>query len=94
MTHFHVDVWTHDSPFFKVKLVDFGPNGAFGGGDDTEHELTFDASSTPALVAKQWVSLDIPLARFTGLTRRERLSQLVFSADTQTVFIDNVYFHK
>lgn len=94
MSRLHLDVWTRDSPFLLVKLVDFGANAAYGGGDDSEHELTFNASSSPALVAGQWVSLDIPLSQFTGLTSRRNLAQLVLSADTKTVFIDNVYFHK
>jgi hypothetical protein len=94
MTHVHVDFWTHDSTYFKLKLVDFGANAVFGGGDDKEHELTFNASSSPALVTGQWVSLDIPLASFTGLTTRAHLAQVVFSASNATVFVDNVYFHR
>ena len=34
MTHFHIDVWSADFTLFAVKLVDFGADGAFGGGDD------------------------------------------------------------
>ncbi len=53
MTHFHMDIWTPDATaapaVFKIKLVDFGADGAFDGGDDTEPELTFDATTTPAL---------------------------------------------
>jgi len=94
MTHVHVDVWTHDSTYFKLKLVDFGAGGTFGGGDDKEHELTYDAGSSPALGTGQWVSLDVPLTAFTGLTTRAHLAQVVFSASTATVFVDNVYFHR
>lgn len=32
MTHFHIDVWSSDFTFFAIKLVDFGADGAFGGG--------------------------------------------------------------
>ncbi|MFY7885362.1 MAG: hypothetical protein ACOVOV_11040, partial [Dolichospermum sp.] len=39
MEKFHIDIWTPDANVFKVKLVDFGPNGVYGGGDDAEHEL-------------------------------------------------------
>lgn len=88
MTHFHLDVWTPDMTTFKVKLVDFGANGVFGGGDDVEHELTFN----PTLSG--WNSLDIPLINFTGLTTRAHMAQYVFSgAPAGTVFIDNVYFY-
>jgi len=91
MTHFHIDVWVSTS-IFRVKLVDFGANGIFGGGDDREHELTFNAGSTPALTPGAWSSLDIPLANFTNLTTRGHLAQLVLSG-AQTAFVDNVYFH-
>ena len=98
MTHFHMDIWTPDPTdepaSFRVKLVDFGADGAYGGGDDVESELAFTAASTPALASETWVSLDIPLADFTGLTTREHLAQMVLSSDPNTVYIDNVYFHK
>jgi hypothetical protein len=97
MNFFHLDVWTPDATVFKVKLVDFGPNKTFDFPthiDDSEFELTYNATSTPALVTGQWVALDIPLSSFTGLTSRAHLAQLVLSSSTATVFIDNVYFHK
>ena len=98
MTHIHLQLWTPDataSPaVFKVKLVDFGANGAFGGGDDVEHELTFTATTTPALATGSWVTLDVPLSAFTGLTTRGHLAQLIISGDLRTVFVDNVLFHR
>ena len=48
MTHLHIDLWTQDDAQFKVKLVDFGANGAFGGGDDSEHEITLSRTSVAA----------------------------------------------
>jgi hypothetical protein len=95
MTHFHVDVWTPDAAAFRIKLVDFGANGTFdgpGAGDDTEHELEY---GSPML--GEWISLDIPLADFAGLTSLNNFAQLIFSADpfgAPTLFIDNVYFHR
>jgi len=72
MTNFHMDFWTPDPTslpaVFKIKLVDFGADGGYAGGDDVEHELTFDANSTPQLISNQWVAFDIPLSEFTGLT--------------------------
>lgn len=98
MTHFHMDIWTPNSTSppaaFRVKLVDFGANGVFGGGDDVSHELTFTANTNPALATRQWVQLDIPLSAFTGLTTRRNLAQLVISGDLNTVFVDNVYFYR
>lgn len=96
MTHFHMDIWTHDPTampaIFKIKLVDFGADGAYAGGDDTEHELTFDATTTPALVSDAWISFDIPFTAFTGLTNRGHLAQMIISGDPNTVYVDNVLF--
>ena len=98
MTHFHMDMWTPDETadpaVFKIKLVDFGADGAFGGGDDVEHEITLTAASTPALASGQWLSLDIPLSEFTGLTTRGAVAQFIISGTPNTVFVDNVLFHR
>ncbi|MCB1046039.1 MAG: hypothetical protein KDC10_02460 [Calditrichaeota bacterium] len=97
MTHFHLDFWTPDDvslpAVFRIKLVDFGANGVFGGGDDTEHELTFDANSTPALASQGWVSFDIDLDDFAGMINRGHIAQLIISGSPDTVYIDNVLFH-
>ena len=90
MLYFHVDAWTPNMTTFKVKLVDFGANAAFGGGDDVEHELSF----TPTLSG--WNSYEIALSDFTGLVTKDHIAQLIFSgnpAGTSTLYIDNVYFH-
>ena len=97
MTHFRIDIWTPDptaAAVFKVKLVDFGADGAFGGGDDVEHEISLTASSDPALATGRWVSYDVALSDFTGLTARGHLAQLIISGDPNTVFVDNVYLRK
>ena len=96
MTHFRMDVWTPDattsSSEFKIKLVDYGANGVWdGGGDDVEHELTFDEAT---MSSYGWVSFDIPLTEFTGMTTKEHFAQLILSGTYGTVFIDNIYFHK
>jgi hypothetical protein len=93
MSRFHMDVWVPAGSPFKVKLVDFGANGQYGGDDDSESELAFDAGSTPPLVNGAWVGLDLPLADFTGLASRAHLAQLILSGGTPTVFVDNIYFH-
>jgi hypothetical protein len=94
MTHLHLDIWATGGTTFKVKLVDFGADGVFGGVDDSEHELTFNATSNPALVTGAWFGLDIPLSEFALLTAREHLAQLIISGDTRTVYVDNIYFHR
>lgn len=89
MTHFHIDVWSPDANDFKIKLVDFGGDGSYGGGDDTEHELTFPAPATYT-----WISYDIPLSNFTGLASREHLAQLIMvKAPLGTIYVDNVFYY-
>ncbi|MDP8232503.1 MAG: hypothetical protein P9L91_07550 [Candidatus Zophobacter franzmannii] len=94
MTHFHMDVWTPDDTSapseFKVKLVDFGTDGSWGGGDDVEHELIFGEAT---LNTESWVSLDIPLTDFINLTTSGHLAQLIISGTPNTVYVDNVYFY-
>ena len=88
-TTLHLDVWSPDANELKIKLVDFGANAAFGGGDDTEFEINFGATAVG-----QWVSYDIPLANFTGLASREHLAQIILvNAPAGTLFIDNLYFY-
>lgn len=94
MTRFHMDIWTPNSTAspatFKVKLVDFGANGVYGGGDDVEHELTFDHNS---LSSETWVSIDVPLTSFSNLTTTGHLSQMIISGDLSIVYVDNIYFY-
>ncbi len=94
MTHFHMDIWTADPTAdpaeFKVKLVDFGADGAWSGGDDSEHELTF---ASPTLVSGAWISLDMLLADFTSMTSKDHLAQLIISGDPNSVYVDNIYLY-
>jgi hypothetical protein len=98
MTHFSFDMWTPNSTespaIFKVKLVDFGADGAWSGGDDVEHELTYTATSSPSLATGSWVSFDIPLTDFTALTTTGHMAQLIYSGDLSTVYLDNILFHR
>ncbi len=92
MTHLHVDLWTNDAATFRLKLVDFGANGVFGGGDDSEHEVTFTPVSTTPIAPGTWNALDIPLSAFSGLAGRGNLAQLIISGSSRTVYLDNIYF--
>jgi len=95
MNYFHMDIWVPQGTQFKVKLVDFGEDGAYGGAPDSQDELTFSPTTDPALVTGTWVSLDMHLRDdFTQLVSTEHLAQLIISGNTSTVFVDNVYFHK
>lgn len=96
MTHFRMDLWLPAGSFFRVKLVDFGANGVFGGGDDSEHEIVLDASSSPPITTGEWIRIDLPLDSFTRLAAREHLAQLIlsvpFSQPAITAYVDNIYF--
>ena len=91
MTHIHVDIWTEDAETFGIKLVDFGADAAFDGGDDSEHEIIFDS-----LTLSEWNSFDIPLSDFTGLTSTTNIAQYILVATPSgeaTVYVDNMYFY-
>ena len=91
MTHVHIDVWSADFTQFSVKLVDFGADGAFDGGDDVFHQIDY---ATPA--QGQWISYDIPLSDFTGLTTKEHIAQYILvgrPTGATTIWIDNFYFY-
>ena len=98
MEVFHFDMFTNDNTadlaVFKVKLVDFGDDGEFGGGDDSEHVVEFTADD--GLASGQWVGFDIMLDSLTNLAGRAHLAQLLFEGDPDTdpntVYIDNIYF--
>lgn len=96
MTHFHMDVWTPDATnapsVFKVKIVDYGPDGVWGGpgSDDVEHELVFDES---VMKTGEWVSIEVPFIAMYNLSTRGHLAQLIISGDPNTIFVDNIYLH-
>ena len=85
MTHFHVDVWSpNPSSNLEIQLVNDPGGPAQGIGK-------YQAGAT---ASGSWVSLDIPLSSFTGLSAKDKLQQLLFVAAGPTVlYIDNVYFH-
>ena len=92
MEHFNLSLWTPNATIFRVKLVDFGADNAFGGGDDKEHELVFEAPAQ-----NNWINYHLALADFTNLTTKSNISQIIFSATpagSATAFIDNVFFSK
>lgn len=91
MTHFHTEIYTDNATVFRVKLVDLGPDGVFGGGDDSEAEVVIE---NPA--QNEWVSLDIPLSEFDNLAGMSNIGQLIYSATPTggaNVYVNNIYFH-
>jgi hypothetical protein len=91
MDSFEFDLWTPNSTSFRFKLVDAGADGAIGGGDDKEHELTV----TPTL--NGWNHVSAAISSFTGLTTKSNIAQLIFAsspAGASVAYIDNVLFSK
>lgn len=93
MSHFHADIYIPNAlpagANFKIRLVDFGADGVFGGTDDTGHTITY---TSPTLVSQNWISLDIPFTSFTGLTNRAHLAQVIFEGtNISNFYADNIY---
>lgn len=92
MDHLNFDIWSPNSTLFKIKLVDFGADKAYGGGDDTEHELSFSAPAT-----EEWINYRIPMSDFTGLTNTSNIAQIIMVSQptgTSVVYLDNMFFSK
>ena len=92
MDHINLDIWTPNATTFKIKLVDFGADNGYDGGDDSEHEIAFENPTTGT-----WVNYHIDLADFTNLTGKTSISQIILSAapaGSAKVYIDNVFFSK
>ncbi len=90
MTHVYFNVWTPNTDIMRIKLVDFGADGAFGGGDDSEHEIAFEDYPK-----SQWLTANLPLYLFEGLQGDENIAQIIFSAapvNESTLHIDNLLF--
>lgn len=90
MDDINIDIWTPNLTELRIKLVDFGADEAFGGGDDSEHEITFTA---PAL--ETWITYTIPLSSFTGLNSTTDIAQLILSGNPSgsgVLYVDNVYY--
>jgi len=92
MTYLHLDIWVPaTSPNLtnkpSISLEDWGAN--YGGTNSTG---TYTIST--ALSTNQWVSLDIPLTSFTGLTSKAHLVHLLLDNFPTVIYADNIYFHK
>jgi len=104
-TFFHVDIRIEESidpgDTVRFELIDFGPDGAFGGGDDTGGAITYASGQ---LETGNWISLDIPLTDFSETTggglsgfvngAKANVAQIVFaSGGISTLLVDNMYFY-
>ena len=59
------------------------------------HELSSRLTdlASPIEVRKN-LTLDIPLTDFVNMTTRGHVAQLIISGDPNTVYVDNILFHK
>lgn len=90
MTYLHVDIYLPNpltsGASMKIEIVDFGSGGT---GNFT--------SPIAVAQAQNWISLDIPLTSFTGLSNRLQLAQIIFSDVNNNIasfYADNIYFYK
>ena len=92
MNYFHIDVWVPaTSPNLTNKpTVSFEDWGANYGGTNSTGVYT----QSSALLTNQWVSLEIPMSSFTGLTSKAHLVHLILDNFPTVIYVDNIYFHK
>lgn len=94
MTHFRMDIFVPNEfsggETFEIQLISFGPDGAFGGGDDSSGSVTF---SSPFITGQQWVSFDIPLSRYSSIDDMSNIAQIILVGNNiSNFFADNIYF--
>lgn len=91
MTHFNVSVWSPNVDTFRVKLVDWGADESYGGGDDTEDELQVVTNKKDT-----WYNHSMALSDFTGMTSKNNIAQIILSSPNSdgVVYIDNIFFNK
>ena len=104
MTTYHVDILVQEpeikpDDFIRILLLDAGPDGELGTGDETESSFTIPSSD---LASNEWRSFDIPLSSFPGLNT-SNLSLFFFISDgTNTsnpgsitnILVDNIYLYR
>jgi len=93
-SNLHLDLYFPDNinpgASFKVRVLDFGANGAPGGGDDVSDIVTL---TNPALAARTWLSFDIPFSSLPGLSTKGHFGQIIFEGtNISNFFADNIYF--
>jgi len=104
MTTYHVDILVQQpeiqaSDFIRLIILDAGPDGALGTGDETEASFQIPSGD---LASNEWRSFDIPLSSFSGLNT-SNLSLFFFITDgTNTsnpgaitnILVDNIYLYR
>ena len=92
MTHFHVDINVREAvdpgDFIRLELL----NGVQTS-NETSGSVTIGSNQ---LINNEWVSLDIPLGDFNGLSVRDALGLIFFVSDAtiSEIYVDNIYYYK
>jgi len=91
MTHFHVDINVNEAvqsgDFIRLQLINSVGNS------ETSGSFTINSN---ILLQNTWISLDIPLSSFSGLSSRSEIGLIFFISDNSVsnIFVDNIYFYK
>jgi len=95
MTHIHVDINVREpidpGDYINFQLIndDDASSGSLTSG-------TVALGDYKALQQEEWVSYDIPLTDFTGLTATDDIDLIFFVSDAtiSSIYVDNVYFYR
>ncbi len=92
MTHFHVDINVRENvdpgDFIRLELLN---------GVQTANEISGQVTlSSNDLLSNDWVSLDIPLGDFNGLSVRDAIGLIFFVSDAtiSEIYVDNIYYYR
>jgi hypothetical protein len=92
MTHFHVDINIREDvdpgDFIRLELLN---------GVQTTNEISGSVTlNSSQLNANEWLSFDIPLGEFSGLSARDALGLIFFVSDAtiSSIYVDNIYYYK
>ena len=91
MVNLHVDIKVNEAIDAGDSIILQLINSV--GNNETSGSITLNADT---FTTNEWVSLDIPLANFTGLSSRSELGLLFFisNATISNILVDNIYFYK
>lgn len=75
---------------FLITIVDFGPDQADGGGDDSREQIFFNKS---LWVPNTWITLEFPITMST----RSSIGQIIYEninfSSLRNFYLDNIYFY-
>uniref|UniRef100_A0A7C3IRP1 CBM11 domain-containing protein n=1 Tax=Gracilinema caldarium TaxID=215591 RepID=A0A7C3IRP1_9SPIR len=87
-TTLHIDYWTANGTALSIKVVDFGNDGSYDGGDDKE--ITVPLTT---VTQNNWTGVDLD---FSGLETKGHIAQILVlpngGAANQIYYFGNMYF--